>query len=463
MLHPTLVSLKDELTQLATQVMNSAGDDRAAYEYNGNQLTFAAVNRQDLAGYAKKLANWIENSGTDELTVNEALLASYPQRLQFLRSSNASNLLNGHALNSIPAYLLTLDSLERALQPALTSNPDQVVADGKAIRDLRTKVRGFDASVSKLEPKVDELQKMADQIVSAHAAADQLPTDLATLREAREEIQTLRDQAAKDCNAANQLLEQMKQAEAQLQSDISKAEQEINKQKQDWNAQLQSSSEKASSIISLCENAMRTSTSYGLSGAFHQQAESLSKSMWWWVGGLVAALGAGAAVGTVQLDKLFEAIQASTPPMIIWTRLLISLLSVGAPVWFAWLATKQIGQRFRLSQDYAYKASVSKSYEGYRSEALQLDAEFQTRLFSTALARLDEQPLRFVEQETHGSPWHEVLASPLFKEAIRIAPELVGKFSEMAKEQVDAVKKNKVRPKTKPKTEAEAADQDENP
>jgi hypothetical protein len=126
---------------------------------------------------------------------------------------------------------------------------------------------------------------------------------------------------------------------------------------------------------------------------------------------LVGALAAGAIVGGSQLHQLSETIQASTAPTIVWTRIAVSLLSVGAPVWFAWLATKQIGQRFRLSEDYAYKASISKAYEGYRREAAQLDEDFQKRLLASALARLDEQPLRFVEHVTHGSPWHELLGS----------------------------------------------------
>lgn len=460
-MHPVLTALESELRQVAAAVQSLSGEDRAASIIHNNGLT-ASVDRHELSHIAITLADRIAAEGGDELKANEQQLSQYQQRLNWLRGNTVPNLLNGNGNQAIPAYLLTLEVLEQALGPVLAIDPAKVAEDAKAAKAIQTKLRGLDSRVADLEPKVDTLQGMADQIVQAHAAADQLPTDLATLREAREEIQSLRDQTAKDRDAANKLLEQIKQSEAKLKSDISDAEQELKKRKQEWDALLQSSTEAATSIIARCEDAMRTSTSYGLSGAFHEQAESLNKSMWWWVGGLIAALGAGAVVGSLQLDKLFEAIQASTPPMIIWTRLLISLLSVGAPVWFAWLATKQIGQRFRLSQDYAYKASVSKSYEGYRREALQLDAEFQTRLFSTALARLDEQPLRFVEQETHGSPWHELLASPLFKEAIRIAPDLAGKFTEMARQKVEVAKKSRAQPNVGPKPETAADGHDHN-
>jgi hypothetical protein len=80
---------------------------------------------------------------------------------------------------------------------------------------------------------------------------------------------------------------------------------------------------------------------------------------------------------------------------------------VGAPLWFAWVATKQLGQRFRLAEDYGFKASVAKAYEGYRRDAVRIDPRFEAQLFGIALRRLEEAPLRMIEEEAHGSPWHE--------------------------------------------------------
>ena len=81
----------------------------------------------------------------------------------------------------------------------------------------------------------------------------------------------------------------------------------------------------------------------------------------------------------------------------------------GAPLWFAWLASKQIGQRFKLAEDYAFKASVAKAYEGYKTEAARLDKDFEARLFSSALTRLEEAPLRFMNNTEHSSPVHEMI------------------------------------------------------
>ena len=109
-------------------------------------------------------------------------------------------------------------------------------------------------------------------------------------------------------------------------------------------------------------------------------------------------------------------------------------------MWFAWLATKQIGQRFRLAEDYAFKASVSRAYEGYRREAENIDPAFVSRLFASALSRLDEQPLRLVETATHGSPWHELASSDLIRKATESIPEFTASVAQLAKDGLAALR-----------------------
>ncbi|MCY1231618.1 hypothetical protein D9M72_440730 [compost metagenome] len=123
----------------------------------------------------------------------------------------------------------------------------------------------------------------------------------------------------------------------------------------------------------------------------------------------MSALAAGAIVGAFRISALQALLAAEASTGRIALNLVLAFISVAAPVWFAWIATKQIGHRFRLSEDYAFKASVAQAYEGYRREAARLDEKFAKRLFSSALDRIDEAPIRFVEHETHGSPWHEIL------------------------------------------------------
>ena len=136
-------------------------------------------------------------------------------------------------------------------------------------------------------------------------------------------------------------------------------------------------------------------------------------------------------------------------------NLLLSVLSVAAPVWFAWLATKQIGQRFRLAEDYAFKASISRAYEGFRREAARFDKDMEAKLLTSALTRLDELPLRLVETDSHGSPWHELASSDVVKQAMKAVPGFAEQVKDLASKAIVAVTPAKAQSKSKPKVDPE--------
>jgi len=419
-MNANLQTIVTELQAIADTVTATPEQRPLSIVYNN--FGMAGIDRDQLASRARDLADQIRDTAADEIPSNLAeKLAEFPSRLQYLRTSTVPHIFNGNANTAIPAYLITLDALDRLLHPILSVGEADKRSLTKEVSELRNNIRSLKARADSVEPKIGELEGMAKSIIAAHDAAARLPTDLQELEESQQRIQKISKSAYNNDATIRKFLEVA----------TSRAD------------QLSKAAEDAEKIIEKCETALRASTAVGLAEAFHDRAESLRRSLWPWIGGLVGALGAGAYVGGQQLHQLAESIQASTAPTIVWTRIAVSLLSVGAPVWFAWLATKQIGQRFRLSEDYAYKASISKAYEGYRREAVDLDEDFQKRLFASALTRLDEQPLRFVESETHGSPWHELLSSDIVKDAIRIAPELVGEWKRRAADTVAATKRRR--------------------
>lgn len=432
----TIQSISTEL-QAVLDALAEVGEQRAlslAY----NNFGMAGISRDDLWARANDLASRIENANPDDLPADlDAKLSEFQQRLQYLRTATIPHIFNGNANTAIPAYLITLDALERLLRPVLSVGEEDEKALVKEVRVLRANIRSLTSRSNSVKPTVEQLQVMANSIVAAHEAANRLPTDLQELEESQQKINKISESASINEASIRKLLEGSKNSSGRLFSLMDAAERTIVK----------------------CEAAMRASTAVGLAGAFHDRAESLRKSIWPWVVGLIGALVAGAIVGGMQLHQLAESIQSSTAPTIVWTRIAMSLLSVGAPVWFAWLATKQVGQRFRLSEDYAYKASISRAYEGYRREAVDLDEDFTKRLFASALTRLDEQPLRFVESETHGSPWHELLSSDVVKDAIRIAPELVREWKQKAVDTVAASKRRRRAPPKSANDESVQADQ----
>lgn len=269
---------------------------------------------------------------------------------------------------------------------------------------------------------------MAD-IIAAHEAAESLPVDMERLKDAR------KDTAAASADAAAS----RKAAEAHAAEAADHLKDILARQTE------------AQRLVAQCEEAYRITTTKGLAAAFDLRASQLALSLRMWVLGLIVALMVGAALGAGRIQQLSMLLGTPSPSWgAVWMNLLLSLAAVGAPVWFAWIATRQIGQRFRLAEDYAFKASVAKAYEGYRREAARLDEALEQRLFSSALTRLEEAPLRLVESETPGSPWHEFVQSPAFQRASQAVPELwqaAGRFLGSARPASPAAR---VQPETDP-------------
>jgi hypothetical protein len=419
-MHPVLITTKQELEKLVTSLKAIASNEPLNVAHGGWNIP--GVTRDELVQVVERVMLLISERGTDQIGAGEALITDYKQRLEFLRVHTVPQIWGSNATQSVSAFMITMQVLQTALENALPENQDlaQEIAHARAnAKKATTRLRALEASLGALEPRSASLDEMVGRIEKANSAADQLPVDLEALREARKTIEDLLTAVT---------LDRAKVGDCATAADVDKAT-------------LLARVKEAESIVERCSSAYAASTSHGLAAAFTERSKALGSSMWVWVGGLVIALGLGSWIGSTQLRNFSEVVkQPDSNSIVVVINLVLALLSVGATVWFSWLATKQIGQRFRLAEDYAFKASVSRAYEGYRREAANIDEKFVSRLFSSALSRLDEQPLRLVETTTHGSPWHELASSELIRKATESVPEFAASVTQLAKEGLAALK-----------------------
>jgi len=374
-----------------------------------------AVTRHDAASIAASLAAEIRAAEIQEIDEETSeFLEDLPRTLKLVQTQTIPQFWGGNNGAAYAAYLGTISSVRASLYPLLgwKTIPDPKTLPGHTVRKLKS----IQAEVEALAPNKDQLQKQLQDIAQAHSVAENLPLDLKALADARQKV-------VSHAEAAEAAAKRIVVATEASNEDVRKTK---------LNA------EEAEKLVAQCEEAYRITTTKGLAAAFDQRATRLGWAVSVWVVGLVGALAFGSHLGAQRLEALTQVLAA---PSINWASILLhailSFLSIGAPIWFAWLATKQIGQRFRLAEDYAFKASVAKAYEGYRREAARIDPEFEARLFASALTRLEEAPLRLVDSATHGSPWHEALSSSTVQKTIDAVPELRDRALALA---ADAVK-----------------------
>lgn len=411
-----LLPIVQSLEEISITILSLTTDDRTLNEWFG--WNCPALNRHDLAYVAKKLANDITITDANNIPDNiMTTVVIIPARLQQIKITTLPQLFGSNATAAAPTYLNTIEWVRNTLSPLFEW--ENIKGSTLVPKQIANRLRGINDSLDALVPNMEHLEEQISAIQEATDAANSLPTDMQSLREGKKEIEAI----AAHINTAKVKIDDVsKSALGQI-------------------AEIGNFKNEADKLVKQCEDAYKITTTHGLAAAFDQRAISLSKSMSMWVVGLICALLFGLYIGSNSIEQLSNAMSSDkSTPGTITINAILSLFSFGGPIWFAWIATKQIGQRFRLSEDYAFKASVAKAYEGYRKEAARIDVVLEARLFRSALTRLEEAPLRLVEDTTHGSPWHELINSDAFTKALDVIPELKKTFLDVAKGTSDLIK-----------------------
>ena len=390
------------LETFASQIHEQHEESNSFLEEHG--WNFPGVSAFDLAFKAKSLAQEIRTADIESLKP-ELLEAIEPaaDRLAELTTKTVPQITGPSARQAIPVVLITLDWIDNLLRRNLyildLAKPDRVPLQ------LAKRVRSINAQLDDVATNSDDVKAKIEVINNAFEAAQALPTDRQALDESRNKIEQYLNQSTDNELKISNLAKKLEKHETDLAN--KKAE--------------------AARIVDQCEQAYRIATTTGLAGSFESRANALANSMWIWTGGLIVSLGAAIYLGSLRLAALSSTLaESDTSNFIVVVQVLLSVIGLGAPIWFAWISTKQLGQRFRLAEDYAFKASVAKAYEGYRSEAVKIDDTFLTRLFSSTLDRVEEEPLRLIENQVHNSPLEELLTSNRFSKFLSKDPKNVG-------------------------------------
>lgn len=420
-MHAKYAALAIVLEGLAEKLEAGTTDLRSAMEHAGNNFTVAALDRHDMALPISQAAEMIRARAPDAFNdADEVFVNTSISRIQLLIAHTVPHVYTANGASAIPAILITIQAIQRWAESIWPMS--ETLEPGTMPFRLARQARIAKAKLDEVSSSLDGIEGKIDLIIEAHQTAESLPSDLADLKDARDAIQKLRDAARDNTVEIERTLETSKKAAEEAAAAATQSE----------------------GYATKSSHAYRFTTSHGLAAAFENRSRAIALSTWVWVFFLIVALGGVAYLGQSRVNALTALVAISEPKWgTVALNLVLSVVSVGAPLWFAWVATKQIAQRFRLAEDYGFKASVAKAYEGYRSEAVSLDPTFASELFGVALDRLKEAPIRLVEEGTPGSPWHELMKDSAIAEAMRTIPNAAARFSQFAAETISQIKNSK--------------------
>lgn len=369
------------------------------------------LDKNDLATMAEDLASKVDAINWDSATSEVGqILEGLSQKVLVLTQRNAPNLGSG------PAACESIVSGLYAIEMRVGAIVSQKEIKGTFALPASLK-RQVEVAKQRLESSINEISEIDQKlkhIERAYEAAEELPVTQQELESAIAEVRSISKQVKEHDQFAEATSSKVAASQVELDAVMAKA----------------------SEVLGKAENAYRAATSQGLAHAFSTKADELKQSMFLWVFGLLVALVIAGMISTERFPTILAAVTGKPDWGVVVANVVLGAISLAAPVWFAWVSTKQIGQRFRLSEDYGYKAALAAAYEGYRTEAARLDKAFEAQLFATALGRLDELPLRLVEKDIAGSPMHELFSSVEFKEAAEKVPRLVDRIYSILKREV---------------------------
>ena len=372
---------------------------REQFGWNHPSLT-----RDDLADWAAEIADRVRDQDDQVITPElSKKLEGLIKRLSGFRNDTLQHVFNGDGHSAVPQYYIMMQYCDTVLSHIDGWGSFRGVYNRQA--RFRKNLAKIEGSYQLLVERADKLEEKVTAINEAKQVADELPETLQTLNTASKEAKQFRDKALTSSDEVGVLLEKARTVVDELRGH----------------------QERAKAIVDQATDALSAATARGLSESFYLRATQLQKSLRWWVGGLGAALCAVIAVGLVRFGELNKVLNQTTAPWYsIAIQLLMTGVGIGAPIWFAWLASKQIAHLFKVGEDYAFKASVAKAYEGFRLETLKYDSKYAEQLLATALARLDEEPLRYVDGCNHASPLAEMAESTPVKVVANSIPKLIG-------------------------------------
>ncbi|KAB0289277.1 hypothetical protein F2P58_09355 [Vibrio fortis] len=262
---------------------------------------------------------------------------------------------------------------------------------------------------SLLHKKLDEAKQSIDFLYNG---AEELEDKVALINEANEHAQQLPSLIKKIDLGSQKIkdkLDVLTTADEELQ--------EKKSQLYDDFKLIHSYEQEASELIKECKRSRNVAVSEGLASGFEKKATELQVSINWWIVGLVCALLFGMGFGYVRSEQLTEILKMDLTVGQAFLHFIITVFSVGGPFWLAWLCTRQVNKCFTLSEDYAYKATVTRAYTGFQDEAEKFADDTAQQIFRSAISRLDEMPLRLIHDKDHSSPLHELMNSDVIQKA----------------------------------------------
>lgn len=258
--------------------------------------------------------------------------------------------------------------------------------------------------------KIDEIANAAQQSATnaeaQHQASKQSADDLAALASAGQNAKTAAENAAEGANRALSQCE----GHANTTRGLATVAQDVENRIRDYEARLKELSANATERLKQIESLLPGAASAGLASAFGKRREYFRLPVRVWQVTFIVSLLVLIALAWAEFGLV-----TAPESTLSWDRLglmIVHRLPFMVPlIWLAFYAARKAALAQSVEEDYGFKETVSRSFEGFRKEMADLEGKAQQgsaleRLCAGVLAIITNPPGRIYEK-------HPLVETPL--------------------------------------------------
>lgn len=431
-MHPKISALKAAINKLHDAILNKGLPEQSFTDSLG--WNTIAISPDNILNFIYNITEKLDGYEIDTIPsslddVIDVLIERVKQQTQLVDTYLALD--PNRVTPIVTSTFILIQLINNELDTSLFSW-SSINSNKLAPKNIKTRLRALNSRLDALEGDCSDINEKVITINNAYETAESLPAVIQDLNDAKNRLTSTINETRDEINKYKNEISEIKAFIGAKKSESISMHDNIKNLLEKTNAYAQS----ASSLVEQCDDALQITTTQGLAAGFDQKATELRNSIWVWIAGLLIALSVGLIIGSARVTEFSAALKDNLTAGQAILHTIISIFSIGGPLWLAWISTQQINHRFKLSEDYSYKATVAKAFTGFRKISQDFNQETSERLFNSTLDRLDEMPLRLLSGKDYNSPWHEFIDSEAFKKAIDMVPSLAkeaGRFAENTK------------------------------
>lgn len=337
--------------------------------------------RNNIATHLRNITTHLENPNQlwQHIDALKILLRSYNVRKSKERFAELDEEIETVLKNKLKLdeEILSAKSLKKGAQQILEEIEIDKVTSNTKLEEFKKLIPEFEEKIEELQSTIEQQDKVLKRITDIHDNSETLHDEIQSSYNESKSNEKIIDSFATKVQEREKTLEKISEDTKVYTNKIA----EFTKERKEL-------LKEAEDLIDSAKQALNYKTAEGISAAFEAKyQEAKDGKNWTWLLGSAACL-----LGTIGLG-VWILVEASTNIGIILGRIALLPFPIGGAIFCA----NQYVKNKNITEDYAYKAVLSKSIVGFSEQILEngnKDGAEYVKYMETVLSEIHKDPLR---------------------------------------------------------------------